>query len=369
MSDGGRVVGQGENRAHIYDRHGRAEVAVIGDTSNIEWSRALNGVSTASVTAIVPGGSDSPRGPSRARCCADLGRIGVWGHTLAIFRDNARVWEGPIRRVTWRRDSVTIDAQDVAAWAGKRRVHTEVLVEEPSTVPVHGQGVTAFQRAFALDDPNVAAYIDSSYGDPVAYPVNRDVAVNNGMYLDDINTLTGQGLRWTVVGRRIVVFTANRNLGTLPTLKPENHLLADIEIVEDGDLAATEAVARDDEQATLVVTQPLQHPGLEFMGLVDVIVSTGPGSAGVSTLTQAAENALGPSNPVPLQTIIPDGATLRADAPFPIGLLVPGVLVPVVSRSTCREVSATMRLTKVTVKQTAGGTESVGISVAALESS
>jgi hypothetical protein len=89
--------------------------------SDLEWERALDDISTASVTLPDVGGG--------VRCCAGLGGLVPWRFGLRIERDSQLVWQGPVITITRPTNDgraashLRVTANDVFS-RFKRRLHT-----------------------------------------------------------------------------------------------------------------------------------------------------------------------------------------------------------------------------------------------------
>lgn len=354
------TLGTGVNRAAVHDRTGRTRLLNLPDTSNIEWGRVLNDISTAVVTAPVPAS-----GSERDRCCGDFGKVHTWAHTLVVNRaaddqPAQRVWEGPIIRVTQRPSGMELIAWDVLGWLKKRRIAAARVIASVSSVT---EVTASIQRGFTPDDPNVLAYLLNPDPGKLGRNVQRDIQADSGYIWEDVSSLTDMGVRVTTVGRRIIVCASNGIIGKTALLLPDNHLIADVEVIEDGEALATAASARDDKGHAAYVTAKAGVAVDPFYGLVQTIASSGAGTSNVTALTNQATAVVEDNYPAPLILNIPDDAQVRPDAPLPIDHLVPGTQVPVRSTATCVGVNSTFILSALSVKQAGGGNEEVGITL------
>lgn len=375
-------LGAGDNTAYIYDQRGEHRLLELTDVSALSWNRVLNGISEASVTVTVPGDANYANS-----CCGQLGNIHTWHHSLVIYRNDGegnttRVWEGPIRRIGHTANSATIDAKDVLAWVEKRRRHTYRTITDS---PVAAEMLVAVRRAFGevidapnnasaqTHDPNVLRWVGSATGQGPrtvggsgadGRPVSRTVEPNDAMYLDDLTSLADLGGRFTTVGRSILLFHDQLQLGRTRTLWPLQHLASEITIVEDGDVLVTSSVSRDDDR-NAAIFNVRGTPVDPFYGQLDIVNSIGYSPATAQALQTAARTYADQNYPAPLVVDIPQDSTLACDSPFPIEHLVPGVIVPIESRETCRDVRGIMILGGVAVRQNAGSAETVGITLTA----
>jgi hypothetical protein len=349
------TLGDGVNTAYLFTQGGRTQIDILPGATEVGWGRNLSAISAASVKCVVPGGQ------GRAECCRVLGNVHTWQHELVVFRNGRRVWEGPVVRVGYQGDSVTIDAADVLGWT-RRRKHTG---RTATNVKVLDELNRDIAQAFAPHDPNVIAYKQVLNAGTGA-TVDRDVKAGSGYFAEDLDQLADQGANYTVNGRRIILWPDETSLGQVSRLIPELHLVADVEVIEDGMLLATEVTARNDDAVLGVSTQgPAVDP---FYGLVQGLteaatVKNGPGLIQVATRVRAK------CFPAPTLVNVPDGATLTCDAPYDITELVPGVLIPIATNALCRDVSATQMLSSVEVRQTADGGENVNITLVPMTAS
>jgi hypothetical protein len=189
--------------------------------------------------------------------------------------------------------------------------------------------------------------------------VDRDLAPWSAKHAEDLSNLAGVGGRYTAVGRSILLWADDYTLGRTPVLTPENHLTADVEVVEDGDLLLTSVTSRDDNNRSATAG------GIDsYYGLVEDVVSPGSGKHRQVALQRYANHLRNQSYPTPVQLDIPAGAALRTDSPFPIELLVPGTMIPVeTTTATGRTVRMTAVLSSVDVTQNGSDDESVAITV------
>lgn len=347
-------LGLGSNAAAIFTRGGGSQLFPLDDPTSLKHGRALNVPAVAE--AVVSRASD---------CFGDLGDLHTWAYELVMFRDDQRVWEGPIRRLAFTRSSVKIEAVDVLGWLARRRISRSRRTAVDHPVSEEGELIVA--RAFADDDPNVLAWL-RVMADPAEAQIQRDVKADSGFYLGDLNTLVEQGLNYTTIGRRIVLFPVEARVGKTDTLTPELHMTSDVEVVEEGDdLATAMTAANNDGISATVKTSDSIAVGGEltgvsaFYGLHDMLTD-GSDLKRVTALRRAARRALARSYPAPQVVTLPEGSKLSCDAPVAYEDLVPGVVVPVESSVTARTVADDQILSAVTVEQKPDG-ETVAVSL------
>lgn len=337
------TLGSGLNKAFIYVRGGQQRVAEVPGVTRVQWGRILDDLSACEVTAVVHGNHS-------AECCDLLPYIHTWQHELVVFRDGARVFEGPIHRKAQRGNTWTFTAWDVLGWT-QRRVHKG---HAGGPFYVINTADAMVRAAFSEADPNVLAHL-TTLGANTGGAVVRDVQARSGYYFDDLDALADQGINFTTVGRRIILWPEHLTLGRTDVLVPERHLVAESEFIEDGMLLSTRAWAKGDAPEPVADEETFPVEGYSggvdsFYGLVETLTSA-PGvvdQTGINWVAQAQRNA---TFPAPDQLVIPDGSTLNCDAPFAMEQLVPGVVVPVATLTGCQKRNETMILSGVVVTQ------------------
>lgn len=349
-------LGSGANVAAIYDQNGRRPLFVMPAQTQVEWSRSIDAISEAHVTAVPPGVGST----GHNECCDLLGRIYPWLHTLVVFRDGVRVWEGPVTKVTASGTAVAVDALDVVGWLRRRPVAAR-LVESPASILDEAE--TLLASAFEEHDPNVMSYVQVIPHGETAY-ITRDVAAASTYAADDLDDLVGSGLRYTAVGRSIILWNHGWLLGTLEPLYPSRDLVDNVTFARDGMAMATREVARNDSgEIGFWPPNPADAVDLNY-GLVSQIVEANT-VTGSTALAVVAENTWTQAYPLPTVMQMPDGATLNCEASYDIQQLVPGVMMPVFEDGLCWSVRQQMMLSAVKVTQDQGG-EAVAVTLVPL---
>lgn len=344
------TLGNGNNVAFIYTRDGMKRLSGAIKASSIEWGRDLCGINRPLVKVA-------------ASDCGELNNVHPLAHNLVIYRNGDRVAEGPIRvRNDLAEGGLELTASDVLGLTEKRPNRAARTLTSSAVVT---EAVWTINQAFGPDDPNVIAHVQVVGG--TGGSVSRDLQVAAGSHYDDLSSLVAAGLRFTTVGRSIVLWADSTVIGYLPTLDPRKHLGVGAGFIEDGDNLATEVTARDDAANVVRVVGP-DGAVDPYYGLVGGLVALSS-DATTASLTQYARSILGQSYPAPVLIDLPDSATLSCDSPFPIGTLVPGVLAPVeTTTATGRKMSGTFVLSNVKVTQAAGADEKVTVSYVPLTS-
>lgn len=341
------VLGNGSNVAWIYDKNGTMPIAPVENAAGLNWGRRLNAISEASVQVMTGQHGD---------CCSIFGNIATWGHSLVMFRDGVRSWEGPITNIKWTRGGVNISAHDVLGWAIKRVTDAAILHPEPGFRAVD-EIYDDIGRVFAAHDPNVLAHL-LRLGSGTGPLVTRDVKAYGGYYDDQLNEMVKGGANFTTVGRRIVVWPNSTIIGRVAPLLPASHMTGEVEIEEDGFALAAWAAAVNDEG----LAGGSAVGGVDtFYGQVETLVSAA--ETGTTSLAATATAWREAHYPAPLLVNVPAGSVLSCEAPYAMEELVAGTIVPVkLDEGLCRRVEATQQLSAVEVTDGPSG-ERVAITV------
>lgn len=311
---------------------GRGGSPTLGqvEPETLVWGRVLDDTSTAEV--VVPMGGD-------VACCELLGRTRSWCHEFVVHRDGVRVWEGPIARIEYGRDSTFIRAKDVSAWLFKRKIRT--LIDYTTTGLGAADLATIAQAivrdALAIDDPQVLPYLLVLASGVTG---QRQYAPDSAYAGDELRELARTGIDWTALGRRLIIGPETA-LARLPTLLDE-HFIGELTVIEDGDAAATAAtVIGKGVKAT--------SGGEGTCGLLEVLAKE---EQILDTASAQAESdaIVAAGSPTPVYVDVPDGARLAPEAPVGINDLIPGVVAPVAVAEVCRPVTTDLRLQRLSVR-------------------
>lgn len=376
VGDQDNVLGcASEYRAVIHWRGGGRQYLALERLSAVEWGRTINDISEASVSvAVVDAGPE---------CCEALGRVEPWVHELTIYRDGELVWQGPVVRPRFRRDTVTIEAQDITAWFD-HLVNTFRVTYTSSTADARGR-----MRApitYIAENHIRLNLVESSLSVPPDYPGIMDYLVRRDMglprikvekdgssnttvwteYLGDIlREWTKRGLTWTTVGRSLLLRgrpTSDTRAAATLTL---DHIAGDVEVVKDGSAGATYAFATSQQSQDVSKGKTLGtgRTGTAY-GRLDTLVKIQEEEAADADLRAAARDALAGRYPVPTSIAVPDAAQLTPDAPVTIRQLVPGERLDVLAHSLCVPLAQGFALSDLSVSwssEQGGGAERVQI--------
>lgn len=349
-------LGSGKNRAMIYSRGGATDLLALKKLSDLQWGRSRNAFSTAQVTVTA---DDAGFGA--------LEDVHTWAHELVIFRDDERVWEGPIRYIDRGQGDCILYGVDVLGWLAKRRVSMDRRLGDGVTASVIDEMELSLTRALTPDDPNVLSHRLVAH-DPAELQVSRDVRAGSGFYSDDFTGMAGTGAYFTVLGRMVIIWPEQLIMGRTETLQPELHTTSAPRVVEDGDALATTytAVDQDDRIRTKIASSSDVNAttGVStYYGRHDGLITVSE-SSNTTFLDGLATFALGDTFPAPVSIVMAGDTALKPNAPMRISELVPGMIVPVEYTRAGARISGTMVIDSMKVQQGAGA-ESVSVTLQA----
>lgn len=192
--------------------------------SSHDYTRVLDSTSTASCRVSGETKLD--------QCRRYLEDIRTWRDELMIYRDNKRVWTGPIEHWLLDDEGLSIQAKDRSLWLWVRLIH-----EDHSYA---GVDLARIAEAFIIDamapDPSPNLRLDFSN---TGIREDRSVlASQHAVCGSQLTEITNTGLDWTVL---VDTMHAGASVGGSPLRLMADHL-ASIEIADDGRDAATHVV-------------------------------------------------------------------------------------------------------------------------------
>jgi hypothetical protein len=335
------MLGAGTHTVLLTRRGGATILGALTELQRVAWGRSPSATSSATVEIAAPSES----------CCRALEQVRSWGTEIAIFRDGERVWEGPIIRPRFRGDSVTIEARDPTAWFAKRLIHTAIKRTDVELTELFEDYIRA---ALRRDNPNLLDWIMRTEDTKVT--VDADFEADTTYVMDEMDRLSGEGLLWTMLGRRLI-FGNTTSLSQIGPLTQE-HFSDPLEVLEDGEAAATRYVMHGAEVTGSAGGVDPYYGLLEYQDTDDQITREPK-----ATATAARRLAL--TNPPPLR-LEEQQATLLPGAPVTMAQLVPGAPMAISLTGVCRPISTLVGLGEVSV-DAGPESEAVSIGIAALD--
>ena len=386
--------------AYIFDRGGSRRVGPISSITQLQWARQRDNTSEATVRLEGKG------------CTENLEIVGgsrTHRQELVIYRGQERVWEGPIHRITTGPGYAEVNAHDVSeylffqpltqAWEnstlpdGTIRVDTvtgriEKIIQYelahgrdmfyPNTIPNAAAFAAAWQAAggtlTATGDGtgwtvHIPAWEDSTVWPAVNVLPHLDVrhftneaqtAMDTAAYEttvgDHLQSLARQnGIDFTVLGRKILIWDVSRNLGVLQTMTDKDFANRVIvtEYGSDHNQAAY-SVGADGVYGAALNLENLAFYG-PWTTMYTIYNENGTATPTQGELdSQARRNTSGRS-PSPIEVRIPDNSTIFLSPDVGINALVPGVQVPLRATLNARDLAQQQKIDSVTVTETADG--------------
>lgn len=378
LLDSGRPqdpLGEGHNRAFIYDRGGLVYRGEITPLAEITWGRKRDDISKVSLKIT--------EWDERSR--PFLRDLRTWYHEIVVFREvngvQTRVWEGPITRISGNRHGLEVEAWDCWAYVYRRILrqgyndsYRKVNGVQLGLKTVVHRAQHIVMNALAYDDPNVLAYLTPIHnpGDAENSRIRPDYSRTAWEEVDDLAALAG--LDYTASGRRLLLWDTHRPIGRLPEMK-DHDFSADPIITEYGMSAANYfAVTTGNGVWGAADRFTGGVPGPE--GFLEQLASAYGESEGGATqqtlsrealsrlrakLAEQADRNISGRWPPPVVVRVPDNSTLSVDLNLGINQLIPGVWVPLRSTGGVRELAQWQKLDSMTVTEKPGDGEKIAV--------
>lgn len=305
---------------HVIDRGG-AILAVLTDLAAVEWYRVMNATSPCRVEAV-----------ANADCCAALGQIRSWRHSIAVYRDGEFQWDGPITSVSWRQGTCTINAGDITAWLARRTPHERLIFGSINTVDI---AAALIRDGYNPDDPGHDVQILGRATVQGSRTYHRGI----GQTLDWLTDLSDSGgLDFTAVGRTIYVMPDEfaPPVGTVT----DDDMPEGLVVTEDGSQLATWWHVYGQDGSGVYGEFGIIDP---YYGLLEQSVQDTNIPDNLSAVN-AARGLVQSSRDVSVY-IDTQNVTLSPDTQVQLQHLVPGWSLDMVSEATCRRVAQRLKIT------------------------
>lgn len=323
------TLGCGAWEAVVTKRGGTPRVGAL-QWQQITMGRVLDEISNAGVSVGIGGFEDD-------ECCYVLRNLGAYEHELALVRDGADVWNGPVMEPTFRRDQASVPARDLMHWFERRVLEYDRTFTDTETADIFLQFAT---DALSRDpSPNIqiipAATGITGTRQVLASEVRRAA--------DEMRELSRTSLDFTAIGRTIRV--GGKVIPGTSTLSLSTEDFIDPELKPLGLQAASEwfVIGANSGQSGVPI---LGRYGeiREDIGLVQQVAHES------SILDQTSADAAAQTRHA-ASFDVPNSLSgkLRAEAPIDFADLVPGTLFDIRCEVGCRTIEEEMRLARVDV--------------------
>jgi hypothetical protein len=374
-----------KHTAGIYDRGGMRRLGQLVDISRVKWGRDMDEQGLA--TVVISG---------RKNCAAQaktLLAINTRRHEIVIHRGLARSFEGPILEVNWYEDRVELICKDASTeylrntsisrkWTFQNEPdplrapmigRVRAILNHELTVPydmVVGQKIEPTKDEPGINTRRTVTVTRWEQQDPPAnilphmqiqdspFLYTRSITEAFEMtVLDHLKDLSRNGLSFTAVGRRLLVWDSDFAIGTTRALTSAD-FVGNIRVVESGtDYRGVTHISATSEESDGQIG--VGHAGEvdAYYGPWEHIYSSqseeGSDAPTQNALNGQAERIRRGREVPPVQMIIPSSAGLRLSDDLTINQLVPGTVMPVKATFNLREVVQDQLLVNLVVEETA----------------
>lgn len=345
-------LGCGEHVGVIYERGGTVPVFDLEKPISFDWERTRDDISLANVKVSAASG-----------CCDQLGGLQTGFHELHLFRDGDKVWEGPVTRLEYNRDTVEVFASDIL-WVPKNTVLTNAYNKGGTNTAKAGWVMNWLLKdmTFAKDgDPwNMVPNIHWIQGSDDPDTSSAVKAYSMTTWEDFDKYAEDKGMDYTVIGRDIYFWETHLLWRTIEPPLTEQYLPGGLSLVEYGNEFATRVIVTNGNGYYAMRSAPAW--ALSKYGNIDHVVSSYNEAAGVGAPTAAelkgwgeqAQSTLDNSFPAPVRVRVPENSGLSPEAPYDINDLIAGAWIQVETDSLCRTSEQWHKLDHVNVHEEAG---------------
>lgn len=329
----GNTLGCGRYTAQIRTRGGGGVLFSKLPCTDGSWERVLDDTSTAGVNLAGLGRT--------SKCFAAIRDAEPMEYELAVARDGAVVWQGPLGSKNADGTKGSYAARDVSAWWDRRVLPVDRVYTQTDLASVFEQ----LADDAMLEDPSPGISVSTT---PTGVLGDRKyLAGQNLMAAPELRSLAKAGIDWTVIGRDVLA--GGIVVPTAPiVLLQDSHLVGTPSVSKDG-LAMANRVrvvgAGGGEGPDPIVGEARDEESIARYGLVDLVIRD-DSIRDEASATAAAQSRLALVRvPVPLLTTV----VLDSAAPVLVEDLVPGAIVGCAFASSGIEVAGEFRLKKVAV--------------------
>lgn len=193
------TLGCGEYRVFIFPRGGYGAVRdITGYTydaplkelnfSSCRFSRILRQTSSATIELI-------------DECWEQLSDVVPLEHEIAIYRDNVRVWSGPLTGINGSsaNDPVTLEAKDVSWWLSRRVLHTSHNYVQTDLAEIFNNLFDDAMISKRYNPGVLLSHSDVNIRKDRSYPKTTKTSV-----LSLMDDLAQAGVPWYAVDRNVI---------------------------------------------------------------------------------------------------------------------------------------------------------------------
>jgi len=353
-----------QHKAFIYDRGGERKLLELEPLTRVRWERLRDDISSA--TAYVAAASQEC---AEKLVLAEAGRV-----ELVIFRDNERVWEGPVTHVAFQGDSVEITAKDLMYYAYRTIIRHEYDNRHPNTTKVLQRVDRVLTAEMARKEAlvpkinfleNVSFIYASSEGVTDARTTSRILPYETTVFEHIDNFAARGGIDYTVVGRRVLFFDVHQKIGQTPMVTRDD-FLADPIITQYGSELATQVAMTDGKGHFAVAGEVDPYYGeweVLHQAYDEDAEATGEEPPSVEEMMSQAQRVYVQGHLPPLVVRVPENTGLNPNGVLDIADLVPGVWIPLSASLPGRTLTQMQKLDNMSVEETAESGEVITVTL------
>lgn len=324
------MLGCGTYQAFIIPRGGDSG-QLVGEVAwdQLTWERVLDDTSQATAALSL----------ANPACCDLLAVARPWQHELAIYRDGAPVWTGPLYVSTEPVQQSQFTARDLTVWWDRRRIHDDHVFVATD--------IASIFEAVASD----AMAPDNSPGLVVSatpcgiLSTQTYLAVQHLLAGPTLRDLANIGIDWTTVNREVLVGGTTVPASPIGILVDE-HFLTPPQPTIDGSTQRNSIIVRGSgggAAGDTIFGGPAEDAAAILRdGLLEDVVT-------VSTIGDNATAIAAATTRVELQSdvVLVGGCVLAPSAPVTVDQLIAGAVVTLKLTGTCIPVDGPYRIQKV----------------------
>lgn len=343
------------HRVFIHDRGGIQRINEITNVASCKWSRVRDDISEASIEV------------SAMYCdqqAEALNMIEPGRHELVIFRGDERVWEGPITRVAYTREGVSIFARDVIQYLYFTVMQNAYSNAYPNADFVTNRAANIItteltrknvaETGAGLPSVNVLPFLVNHHNPLDAKTMASTVPMQYTVYEHLDNLASDYGIDYTTVGRAIHIWDTHRSLGQT-AIMTEADFLGNMVVTSYGMELGTRTISTDGQGVYGEAGGVDNYYGLWERLTTAYDEETDAARPSQTELASQAVRNLVDRNPTPVTVRIPDNSSLDMSGNFAISDLVPGVLVPLRATVIIRKLAQMQKIDKVSVTEDSTG--------------